>query len=376
MLKHIHSPCVLSQGSTENNRNRITQPPHASSLSTLIVPPSGNCIHDNSIKLRPSCEPTNLMTSNNKRKATTTTNNNILSSTTVNINKGMLGAREALTSLGLLCIVSLLLALLSLTFLLKISPGSRDLTAVPVAIEDYAIVYNVTLVLCAISLSLNLSCLFVCAIQFLFAVKLVRIPTNAGRDNNYLQKSSCSRICAVSGFFISIPIFLTGVILYSFIQFHATPAMMISILIGFGIVFCGAAMVHNVFVWQREKTVNVQQTPLNFNLTLTPRISAVSQSTQSQYQHLNQNNGNVTPMTPTTPVSGNSHFKYNQSYMPMDTSVLPETTTPPTTKVNVSLARNTTRSISPAVMPNLSVVTLDISNLTARNSPHELSTLV
>lgn len=28
--------------------------------------------------------------------------------------------------------------------------------------------------------------------------------------NKYLQKSSVSRVCAVGGFFISIPIFLTG----------------------------------------------------------------------------------------------------------------------------------------------------------------------
>lgn len=30
------------------------------------------------------------------------------------------------------------------------------------------------------------------------------------RSNKYLQKSSISRICAVGGFFISIPVFLTG----------------------------------------------------------------------------------------------------------------------------------------------------------------------
>jgi hypothetical protein len=35
-------------------------------------------------------------------------------------------------------------------------------------------VYEVTLALCALSLSLNLCCLLVCAIQFLFAVKLVK----------------------------------------------------------------------------------------------------------------------------------------------------------------------------------------------------------
>lgn len=30
------------------------------------------------------------------------------------------------------------------------------------------------------------------------------------RSNKYLQKSSISRVCAVGGFFISIPVFLTG----------------------------------------------------------------------------------------------------------------------------------------------------------------------
>lgn len=76
--------------------------------------------------------------------------------------------------------------------------------------DDYTIVYDVTLALCALSLSLNLCCLLVCAIQFLFAVKLVKAANQSGRANKYLQKSSVSRACAVGGFFISIPIFLTG----------------------------------------------------------------------------------------------------------------------------------------------------------------------
>lgn len=83
------------------------------------------------------------------------------------------GAKETLTSLGLLCLVSLLLALLSLIFLLKISP----LTVTPSSLispEEYTIVYEVTLALCALALSLNLCCLLVCAIQFLFTVKLVK----------------------------------------------------------------------------------------------------------------------------------------------------------------------------------------------------------
>ncbi|XP_030021226.2 uncharacterized protein LOC115440872 [Manduca sexta] len=156
---------------------------------------------------------------------------------------------EALTSLALLCLVSLLLALLALLFLLKISAPA---TSAP---EEFAVVYEVTLALCALTLSLNLCCLLVCAIQFLFAVKLVHSPSAPnGRSNKYLQKSAITRVCAIGGFFISIPVFLTGIILYTFIQFHSTPAIVTSVFIGVGIIFCGCAMVHNVFVWQKEKT--------------------------------------------------------------------------------------------------------------------------
>lgn len=79
--------------------------------------------------------------------------------------------------------VSLLLALLSLIFLLKISPNGRELPPPPgpISSDDYIIVYDVTLALCALSLSLNLCCLLVCAIQFLFAVKLLRAPATPGR---------------------------------------------------------------------------------------------------------------------------------------------------------------------------------------------------
>ncbi|XP_018051801.1 PREDICTED: uncharacterized protein LOC108689523 [Atta colombica] len=163
------------------------------------------------------------------------------------------GVKEMLTSLGLLCLVSLLLALLSVIFLLKISPLTVTSNSL-ISPEEFVIVYEVTLALCALALSLNLCCLLVCAIQFLFAVKLVKTSYQGHRSNKYLQKSSISRVCAVGGFFISIPVFLTGMILYTFIQFHSTPAIVTSVFIGLGIVFCGCAMVHNVFVWQKEKT--------------------------------------------------------------------------------------------------------------------------
>ncbi|KAF4519426.1 hypothetical protein B566_EDAN008653 [Ephemera danica] len=85
----------------------------------------------------------------------------------------------------------------------------------------------------------------------LLCSRLLLIPRGCVRTNKYLQKSSVTRVCAVGGFFVSIPVFLTGIILYTFIQFHSTPAIITSVFIGLGIIFCGCAMVHNVFVWQR-----------------------------------------------------------------------------------------------------------------------------
>lgn len=128
------------------------------------------------------------------------------------------GVKEMLTTLGLLCLVSLLLALLSLTFLLKITPVTagevkdflRTEQLTIISPEEYVVVYEITLALCSLTLSLNLCCLLVCAVQFLFAVKLVKAAEGGERTNKYLQKSNITRICAVGGFFISIPVFLTG----------------------------------------------------------------------------------------------------------------------------------------------------------------------
>ncbi|XP_065350063.1 uncharacterized protein LOC135946007 isoform X1 [Cloeon dipterum] len=204
------------------------------------------------------------------------------------------GVREMMTSLGLLCLVSLLLALLALVFLLKISPGAPagppGGTEGHVTPEEYVVVYEVTLALCALTLSLNLCCLLVCAIQFLFAVKLARTLHNApdSRTNKYLQKSSVTRMCAVGGFFVSIPVFLTGIILYTFIQFHSTPAIVTSVFIGLGIIFCGCAMVHNVFVWQREKTNAVKA------MAQQQRQLSVSTSETTSGTQLRQD----TPLTP------------------------------------------------------------------------------
>ncbi|XP_011645998.1 uncharacterized protein LOC105432751 [Pogonomyrmex barbatus] len=288
------------------------------------------------------------------------------------------GVKEMLTSLGLLCLVSLLLALLSVIFLLKISPLTVTSNSL-ISPEEFVIVYEVTLALCALALSLNLCCLLVCAIQFLFAVKLVKTSYQGHRSNKYLQKSSISRVCAVGGFFISIPVFLTGMILYTFIQFHSTPAIVTSVFIGLGIVFCGCAMVHNVFVWQKEKTNAVkafareqcevaaqlqrQQQQLQLQHQQQPHQQAHSQ--HQQHQHHNQQQQ-----------QHHHHHHHHQQQLQlrpmlhMGSKIGGSGGGGPIGHSTASLAQ------LGRVSPGLPAATLDLSSAATTNSPHELSTLV
>ncbi|XP_030756223.1 uncharacterized protein LOC115882341 [Sitophilus oryzae] len=285
------------------------------------------------------------------------------------------GVKEMLVSLGLLCLVSLLLALLSLIFLLKISPVTandiRELLRAEqltvITAEEYVVVYEVTLALCALTLSLNLCCLLVCAIQFLFAVKLVKSPHGGSdRTNKYLQKSSISRVCAVGGFFISIPVFLTGIILYTFIQFHSTPAIVTSVFIGLGIIFCGCAMVHNVFIWQREKTNAVKELALQHDTTQQHYNSFHSITSQPLQTNLNQSyvsNFNQSFGHPLASIHSNGPY-----------IIRPSTTTPPSGE-NLNISKHP-REASGSVSPGMPTNTIDISSVATTNSPHELSTLV
>lgn len=159
-------------------------------------------------------------------------------------------------------------------------------------------------------------------------------------------------------------------------------------------------MVHNVFVWQKEKTICVRnQNPMN--MTANSQMSAMNHTIQYQhtnghlhYNHSGHHNHNHTPLThlsqishtspvtsvtPVTPLSANhSHVSFNHHppYLP---NFRTATATPPTPKVtvnnnnNIINGRDTTGSVSPGMTNN---GTLDLSNVTADNSPHELSTLV
>ncbi|XP_043226532.1 uncharacterized protein LOC122383814 [Amphibalanus amphitrite] len=168
--------------------------------------------------------------------------------------------KRMLCCLGLLCLSSLLLAILASIFLLKVTPLDVDefshlISGYRRAVDaqQYIKLYEVTVALSALSVCLNLCCLLVCAIQFVLCIKLSKPPGNDDRTGAYLQESSPSRVFAMVGYFLSIPVFLTGVVLYTFLHFHSTSAITTSVFLGLGILFCGGATAHNIAVWHRVK---------------------------------------------------------------------------------------------------------------------------
>lgn len=166
-----------------------------------------------------------------------------------------LAVHQLLGSLALLCLLSLLMAFLALFFLQRVA-GAGPHSASP---EEHLALYQVAVAMSTLTIALNLCCLFVCCIQFLLGVKLLRTPNGLDRTNMFIKRSSHTRVLAIAGFFLSIPVFFTGVILFTFIHFHELPAIVTSVVIGLGIVFCGVASVHNVYLWQWEKTCATRQ---------------------------------------------------------------------------------------------------------------------
>lgn len=107
------------------------------------------------------------------------------------------GIYQMLASLALLCVLSLLMSFLALFFLQKLGPmmsviqtldpvdktPTVKLTVtkpppkkIVVTSEEYMTVYQVSVALSTLTISLDLCCLFVCCIQFLFAIKLLKTP--------------------------------------------------------------------------------------------------------------------------------------------------------------------------------------------------------
>ncbi|XP_018008204.1 uncharacterized protein LOC108665915 [Hyalella azteca] len=179
-------------------------------------------------------------------------------------------SRGLLQTLGFLCLTSLIMASLALTFLLELIPsdgltsdasGSNSSAVLP-----YKVARDVSIPLAAVTLSLDLFCLLVCAAQFMFALKLQQTAGGEDRAAHYLRQSSVSRVCAVTGFFLSVPLLLTGVLVHTLLVLRSIPATIMSAFIGAGILLCGVSMIHNVAVWQRHKRKSTAREQLQQSL--------------------------------------------------------------------------------------------------------------
>nr|XP_027203603.1 protein kinase 4-like isoform X2 [Dermatophagoides pteronyssinus] len=166
------------------------------------------------------------------------------------------GIGELLASLALMCILSLLMAFLALSFIQR-SYSISQLSAANA--KEYVKVFQISVSLSTLTIALDLCCLFVCCIQFLSIIKLLKTPFGVRRSFEFIRKTSHIRIISIGAFLVSIPIFFTGVILYTFVNFDEIPALITSIIIGIGIIFCGIASVQNVYLWQWEKTKASQE---------------------------------------------------------------------------------------------------------------------
>ncbi|XP_076355495.1 uncharacterized protein LOC143249472 isoform X2 [Tachypleus tridentatus] len=160
------------------------------------------------------------------------------------------GTYQTLASLALVCLLSLLMSFLATLFLDKLGSFTYDFLDGVIRTNEYILVYQVSVALSTLTISLNVCCVFICCLQFLFTIKLLKTSSEADRTASYLRRTSFTRTIAIGGFFISIPVFCTGIILFTFICFHESPAIVTSVVIGLCIMFCGAASIHNMYLWQ------------------------------------------------------------------------------------------------------------------------------
>ena len=182
------SPPLLTTGNRFSNTSGLSTSQEQRDQS-LLRPHMNSTVHHNNksnlTSLNASTNTNHHYISNQNSAAKKVLNASAL--LPANVTKFMLLSKEAgirvtITSLALLCLVSLLLALLALVFLLKITPpdekpSHKMMSKIQLDFlspSGFTSLYKAVLALCVLTLVLNLCCLLVCTIQFLFAVKLVK----------------------------------------------------------------------------------------------------------------------------------------------------------------------------------------------------------
>ncbi|XP_053406327.1 uncharacterized protein LOC123565893 [Mercenaria mercenaria] len=170
----------------------------------------------------------------------------------------------------LLCVTSLVLGLLSMLLIISLSdqqPTSGpcasgtheslvDVNRTYVPVTEVATALSMFVVVC------DITCLLVCSLQCLIVVKILKLNLGDERALKYLKECSSSRDITVSGFFVSIPVFLISLILYVILKFTTAAAITAMVILIMGSVFCVLSLIQNSYHWRLERSRAVKGLPV------------------------------------------------------------------------------------------------------------------
>ncbi|KAH9492121.1 hypothetical protein Btru_027008 [Bulinus truncatus] len=103
-------------------------------------------------------------------------------------------------------------------------------------------------------ISACLCCLLVCSMQCFLASKILKASAGEERAHKFLRECASSRILAVSGFFLCIPVFLLDVALLLVLITPHRQAVVSGLILGVGILFSLLILMQNCYHWRVEKS--------------------------------------------------------------------------------------------------------------------------
>ncbi|KAH3840523.1 uncharacterized protein LOC127879359 [Dreissena polymorpha] len=177
--------------------------------------------------------------------------------------------RLHITVLSVLSVCSLILASISIQLIQALSQQEtlrQSSELVKNSIIDVDLTYlSVTEVATALStfvVTLDVTCVFVCTVQCLIVVKLLKVNLGEERALKFVQDCSSFRFVAISGFFVSIPVFLVALVLYMVCTFSKAAAITATVILAVGVVFCVVSAVTNVYHWRVERSRGIAGLPV------------------------------------------------------------------------------------------------------------------
>lgn len=235
---------VLQKKDGEPNKSET-----GSRISALISRQNGNLSRPSSFSRR---------SLNLSRQSLTETQSHDTDSDLFNEERCYAGTEKSIFSLGLLSLAALVLVGLSMQLLFVLYQDQNAIQMGHVYLfnstRNYDDLLEVTTALTTLVLMLNACCLMVCAMQCFFASKILNVNQGDQRAFKYLRECSSSRFIAVTGFFVSIPTFLVVIVMYVLMKFKSSPALVSTVVLGLGILFCVLSVMQNTYHWRLEKS--------------------------------------------------------------------------------------------------------------------------